>query len=342
MHRPYSVFVSRYLHRWLICGVLSVVMLVVCGCTTLQVWTGMRVRLEKTPIASLHAVLPQGPAMYPGEKTPLVVMVVQPGGKVMATEGAGQGKVLWEDLLVTPELVTVERAGIVAMPADPRITDAKNPRLAITVPSHPAVRTELTIALRYDHAFIADFSGRAGARGMDGMDGSSGMSGSDGSTDATDPSPGGDGSAGSDGGDGQDGGPGEDGPAVLVRVAMHPGESPLLQVCVSGKGSDEYFLVDPTGGSLTVKAEGGKGGYGGRGGRGGKGGSGGCGFPPGFGGIDGHDGNDGPGGKGGTITVRYTRQARKYLAVISLSTRDGNGRPGTPPVFEEWPISPLW
>ena len=232
--------------------------LALVGCTPIQVWMGWRVRLEKTPIASMAATLPKG-AMAPGDSAPLVVTVVQPDGTALQTEGVAGGKVLWEDLQITATVVAVSPKGIISLPADPRLSDGRTPHLTISVPSHPGLQTELGIAVRYDGAFNSNFSGSPGMSGMDGSAGSDGMSGSMGSFDPNNPSPGGDGSDGSNGSDGQDGGPGGDAPSVLVNVAFRPGVRPLLQVSVTGGGRVDRFLVDPQGGSLTIKAEGGPG-----------------------------------------------------------------------------------
>src|SRR5262249_6509064 len=147
-----------------------------------------------------------------------------------------------------------------------------------------------------------------------------------GSSDPNNPSPGGDGSNGTDGSDGKDGDPGGNAPNVMVRVAMQPGDHPLLQVSVSAVGDEKLFLIDPQGGSLTVKADGGRGGSGGRGGRGGKGGSGGTGTPSGRDGMDGHDGRngfDGSHGQGGSIRLAYDPAAKPYIGVIHLSNQFG-------------------
>jgi len=102
---------------------------------------------------------------------------------------------------------------------------------------------------------------------------------------------------------------------VQVRVALKSGSPALLQLSVSAVGQQKLFLVDPQGGSLTVKADGGPGGSGGRGGRGGRGGSGGIGTPNGRSGSDGlsgHDGRTGWPGKGGSITVTYDPQVKPF------------------------------
>jgi hypothetical protein len=250
-------------------------LLALSGCTPLKVRLGWKVYLDKTPVASIAASLPKGPGIAPGEKSPLVVVVTQPDGKVLQTEGKGGGKVLWKDLKVTASVVTANQKGIVSLPKDPRISDGKIAHVTVAVPSHPDVRAaELDIPLRYNYKFISNFSGSSGTSGFNGSNGMDGTSGSMGSTDPNSPSAGGDGGNGSDGSNGQDGGSGGDAPPVQVRVALRSGSHPLLQVGVSAAGHEKLYLVDPQGGSLTVKADGGPGGSGGKGGRGGRGGSG--------------------------------------------------------------------
>ncbi len=325
--------------RWAPClGLASV--LALGGCTAVKVKLGMKVYLAKTPVASISVSLPKGPGIAPGEKSPLVVAVTEPDGKVLQTEGAGHGKVLWKDLTVTASVATVNQKGVVSLAKDPRISDGKVAHVTITVPSHPDIRAELDIPVRYNYAFTSNFSGSSGPSGMNGSDGMAGSSGSNGSTDPNNPSPGGNGGNGSNGSDGGDGGPGGDAPPVQVRVALRSGSHPLLQVSVSAAGHNKLYLVDPQGGSLTVRADGGPGGSGGRGGRGGQGGSGGMGTPNGSSGMSGSDGRngfDGPPGRGGNITVTYDPQAKPFLATIRLSNKGG-----PPPVFIEQPVAPLW
>lgn len=315
------------------------------GCTPIQVWMGWRVRLDKLPIATVSASLSHGPGMVPGEKASMVVSVIQPDGTILRTEGAGQGKVLWEDLQVTASVVSVNAKGIVSLPADPRLSDGRIPHINITVPSHPELRAELDIPLRYDGAFAVDFSGRDGSSGWDGSSGLDGSSGSSGSMDPNNPSPGGDGTDGSSGSDGSNGGPGEDALPVHVQIAFRQGPPPLLEVSVSNAERTERFLVDPKGGSLTIKAEGGAGGSGGRGGRGGRGGSGGSGSPSGRSGSDGmsgHDGWSGPAGRGGSITVTYDPRAKPHLSILKFFNRGGSGDNAPLPELHEEPVPPLW
>lgn len=313
----------------------------ISGCSSVKVHLGMRVRLDKLPVTSMEATLPKDPAIAPGEKTPLVVTFAQANGKALATEGQGKGKVLWSDLSITATVVTVNKKGIVSLAHDPRISDGKTGHIAITVPSHPDLRAELDIPLRYDYKFIANYSGSAGSGGLNGGDGTDGIAGSPGSNDPNNPSPGGNGTNGGDGSNGEDGGPGGDAPPVQVQMTLRAGAHPLLEIGVTAPRHKEHFyLVDPQGGSLTVLANGGPGGSGGRGGRGGSGGAGGSGTPDGQSGqngSDGRDGSDGPSGRAGSITVLYDPQVKPFLSTLILSNQGG-----PKPVFEEQPVAPLW
>jgi len=315
-------------------------LLALCGCSSIQVKMGWRVSLAKTPVASIEATLPKNPGIAPGEKSPLVVAVTGPDGKVLLTEGQGKGKVLWKDLTVTAAVVSVNKKGVLSLPKDPRVSDGKTGQVTITVPSHPGITTELDIPLRYDYAFKANFSGASGMNGTNGTAGIDGTSGSMGSTDPNNPSPGGNGGNGSNGSDGSNGGDGSDGPPVQVRVTLRSGTHPLLQIGVSSGRKERFYLIDPQGGSLTVNDNGGSGGSGGKGGHGGRGGSGGIGTPNGSSGSDGSNGSDGRSGsdgRGGSIAVTYDSQAKSYLATIHLSNQGG-----PKPVFNEEPVAPLW
>ena len=306
----------------------------------MKIKMGRRVDLNKTPVSSIQASLPKGPAIAPGEKSPLVVSLTEPNGKVLFTEGQGAGKVMWKDLQVTATVVLAEENGILSFPEDPRASYDKVGHVTVTVPSQPNLHAELDVPVRYDFAFVSDFSGRPGASGMSGSDGLNGISGTSGSIDPNNPSPGGNGSDGTNGSDGKDGEPGGNASPVEVRMALQTGTHPLLQVSVSTFGHRRLYLVDSQGGSLTVKADGGPGGSGGSGGRGGRGGSGGSGTPNGRDGSNGMDGRSGWGGrqgKGGIITVIYDSQVRPFLGVLHLSSRNG-----PPPLYKEAPVSPIW
>lgn len=324
---------------WALCLAVAS-LLAMSGCAAMKVKLGMRVYLDKTPIASMQASLPKGPAIAPGQQLPLVMQFTQPDGKVLMTEGLGNGKVLWRDLTITPAVVTADQKGNVTLPRDPRVSDGKVAHVTIAVPSHPDLRAELDIPITYDYNFFSNFSGSSGSSGMNGSDGMNGTSGTMGSTDPNNPSAGGNGGNGTDGSNGQDGRSGGNAPPVQIRVALRAGTHPLLQMSVSAVGEQRLYLVDPQGGALTVQADGGSAGSGGRGGRGGQGGSGGMGSPSGSSGragSDGRNGFDGSAGTGGSITVTYDPQAKPFLTAIHLSNRGG-----PPPVFKEEPVAPLW
>lgn len=302
---------------------------------------GMKVELDKIPISTMQASLPKSPnGIAPGDKSPLVVMLTEPSGKVYATQGQGGGIVQWSDLKITNTVVSVSAKGIVSLSDDPRDTDGETGHITITAPSHPDLHTELDVPLRYDKQFVANYSGYDGSTGMSGQDGMNGTSGSMGSTDINNPQAGGDGSDGTNGSDGQDGGNGGNAAPVQVRVTRKDEGRALLQVEVSAIGEDKFFLVDPKGGSLLVRADGGKAGSGGSGGHGGSGGSGGMGSPSGRdgrSGSDGRNGFDGSPGVGALITVTYDPEVKPYLGAIKVSSWNGPA-----PVFREKAIAPLW
>lgn len=311
------------------------------GCSSIRVKMGSRILIANLPLATMQASQYNHPGVGPGEKKSLVVTFTQPDGTVLVTEGKGKGKVLWKDLKVDTTVVSVNKKGVLSLPSDPRVSDGKTGHVTITVPSHPDLKAELDIPLRYNYAFVVGYSGSDGSKGLDGNSGQDGMSGSMGSMDPNNPSPGGNGSNGTSGSDGGNGGDGSDGQSAQVRVALQAGSHPLLQIGVRALGgSERFFLVDTQGGSLTVTSTGGSGGKGGSGGRGGRGGSGGIGTPNGSSGSDGSngsDGHDGSDGRGGNIAVTYDPAVEPYLAPIHLSN------PGAPkPVLTKAAVAPLW
>jgi hypothetical protein len=322
-------------------GIGLVVLLGLSGCSRLRVGLGLRTPLAKIPVTSMEAGLPQNPGVAPGEKSSLVVTLTASDGKVWVTEGKGKGRILWNDLAITATVVSINKKGTVSLARDPRTSDGKMGHLAITVPSHPGLSAELDVPIRYDYPFVSNFSGIVGSSGSSGSDGISGTSGTMGSIDPDHPSAGGDGSNGSNGTDGQDGSSGGDGPPVQVRVTLRSGSHPLLQVGVTSAGRKErFYLVDPQGGSLTVRSNGGPGGSGGKGGQGGRGGAGGVGSPSGRSGSDGSNGRngfDGSPGRAGGITVTYDPQAKPFLATIRIPNQGGPS-----PIFTEESVAPLW
>lgn len=314
--------------------------LLLSGCSAIQVGLGMKLKLEKLPVTTMEATLPNNPGIAPGEKSPLVVNFTASDGKTYVTEGKGGGKVMWKDLVVTASVVSANKKGVLKLPYDPRVSDGKTGHVMITAPSHPELHAEMDIPLRYNVSFKADYSGAKGSDGLNGQDGQNGSDGSMGSTDPNNPSPGGNGGDGTDGGNGEDGGAGGDASPVQVQVTLRQGAHPLLQASVSAPGhKTHYYLIDPQGGSLNISAEGGAGGSGGRGGRGGSGGAGGIGTPNGSSGRSGSDGRagfDGSSGRDGKITVIYDPQVQPYLSLIHLA------RSSVTPVWTQAPVAPLW
>jgi hypothetical protein len=312
----------------------------ITGCSKIQVKLGTRVSLAKIPMTSMEATLPNGSAIAPGEKSPLVVSLTGQDGNIWETEGKGKGKILWKDLTIMPTVVSVNNKGVISLPRDPRVSDGKIGHIDVTAPSQPTLHASLDIPLRYDYPFTSTYAGVSGNNGTDGMNGAAGFDGTPGSLDPNNPSPGSNGSNGTDGTAGSDGGDGNDGPPLQVRVALRPGTHPLLQIGVSAPGHKErFYLVDPQGGSLTVRSNGGDGGKGGKGGQGGRGGSGGIGTPngnDGSNGMNGSDGRNGSPGNPGKITITYDPQTKPYLAAIHLPNQNPK------PIFNEQPVAPLW
>jgi hypothetical protein len=324
---------------------IAILLSVTVGCTSIEVAIGLKTRLDDVPVTGLAATLIPGPALAPGESARLVLTASTADGKKLVTEGPGHGTVVYESFVFTATVAQVDKQGVVSLSADPRLSDGKTPKVHIGVIGHPDVVADIEVPVHYNVAYTADYSGRAGSSGFNGLDGSTGMSGSTGSMDPDHPSPGGNGSAGGDGGNGQDGGAGEDGKAVQVWMTRKPEPYLLLQVRVVSEGHEQYFLLDPAGGTLAVRADGGRGGSGGRGGHGGAGGAGGIGTPNGMSGSsgqDGRNGNDGPPGAAGSIVVSVDPQAQPFLDRLRLSNTNGNGAPGPAPQIRVVPVAPLW
>jgi len=91
---------ASYRNTTLIACLSIGLLLTTAGCTSVRIKLGRRIDLTQTPVASIDAKLPKGPGIAPGQKSPLVVTVTEPDGKVLQSEGAGSGKVMWRDLQV--------------------------------------------------------------------------------------------------------------------------------------------------------------------------------------------------------------------------------------------------
>jgi hypothetical protein len=328
------------------------------GCSSLAVWLGLRVRLDKLPVTAVSAAMTtkQGAAVTalgPGQSARLILVATTQDGKQFATVGAGHGKVAFDNYTIEPTIVAVGKRGAISLSADPRVSEGKVAHLHIITTSHPEVVTDLDIPVRYDIPFVANFSGSDGSSGIDGFSGLDGSAGADGAPGSVDPTTGllgtpGQGGNGTDGGNGGDGGDGQDGspaPPVHVWVRLESGEKQLLQIKVSSGSRDSLYIVDPKGGSLKILANGGAGGRGGTGGRGGSGGSGGSGFPSGLNGTDGRsgwDGHAGRGGAGGSITLSVDPTAQPFMSCITWSNHGGDGGSGPTPTITVDPVPALW
>lgn len=198
-------FVASLRSRTPIPATMLAASLLLSGCSAIRVKLGMRIPLDKIPVASMQASLPNDPGIAPGEKSPLVVQITATDGKVYQTEGKGKGKVQWKDLSIQAEVVTASKKGVLSLAHDPRVSDGKTAHVTITAPSHPGIETSLDIPLRYDYPFKATYAGASGINGIDGTSGTDGTPGTPGSLDPNNPSAGGNGGDGTDGGDGSNG-----------------------------------------------------------------------------------------------------------------------------------------
>src|SRR3569833_785085 len=348
----------RSLGRWIGVAVLAVTILADCGCSTLAVRLGLRVRLDTVPVTSLSASLVSSRdeskvlALGPGQSARLVIVATTAAGKQFVTSGAGRGKVAFDNYRIEASIVQVSKRGKVSLSSDPRVSDGKVGHVRISPAAYPDVVTQIDVPARYDLAFVADFSGSSGSNGLDGTDGFDGMSGPDGLPGAVDPATGVVGSPGprspstnnrnrSNESNGGDGSPGED---VHAWIRLEPGPKPLLQIKVSSSSRREaFYLVDLSGGSFRIVSNGGSGGHGGHGGRAGRGGSGGIGSPNGTSGtvgIPGSDGLAGCDGLAGSIILSVDPDAQQYMKCISWLNR-GRAGPGIERTTIE-PVAELW
>ncbi len=336
---------SLWINRRIGCRSIILGLVVLGGCGSIQVALGLKTRLDKVSVTALSAWLSPSPGLSPGQSGRLVITATASDGKQLVTVGPGHGKVLFDSFTFDATVVSVNKKGIVSLPSDPRLSEGVVPHIRIVAIGHPDIVAELDIPVRYDAAFAAHFSGGEGSKGFDGSNGFDGSAGSNGSIDLTNPSAGGNGTNGTSGGDGENGGPGQPGEAVHIWVTVTKDASPLLQVRAASSKHEQYYLVDPNGGTLAVDANGGPGGRGGSGGKGGRGGAGGTGFPSGQSGLDGQNGFDGHAGSdgaAGTFTVSVDPAAQPFLDRLHFSNRSGGGRPGPAPKIVIEAVPPIW
>jgi len=316
------------------------------GCGSLGVALGTRTRLDKLPVTAVSATLSPQPSLTPGKSGRLILVATGVEGQSWATVGPGHGNVLFDSYQLESTVVKVNSSGVVSLPADPRLSNGKSAHVKVSVVGHPEVQTDLEVPVKYNTAFAAHFPGASGNDGMSGIDGLSGSDGTIGSLNPASPEAGGNGGRGQDGSPGGDGSDGWPGQTVHVWVTLQPGPTPLIQVHAKGERDEQYFLVDPQGGSLSIDAYGGAGGRGGKGGRGGRGGSGGSGSPNGVAGnagSDGADGHDGATGRPGKIIVTIDPAADVYRDRLHFSTRVGDNRAGAAVAeYHSETVPPLW
>jgi hypothetical protein len=325
-------------------AVAAVVLL--SGCDSMGVALHMRTRLDKLPVTAVSAKLSPQESLTPGKSGRLVLVASGADGKTWTTVGTNHGDVLFDSYKLEATVAKVNANGVVSLPADPRLSNGKAVSVHITVVGHPDVQTDLSIPVKYNAPFTAHFPGASGNEGMSGIDGMSGMDGSPGSVAPTNPQAGGNGGNGQDGSPGGNGTDGWPGQTVRVSVTLQPGPTPLIQVRAKGDRDEQYFLIDPEGGSLTLDAYGGSGGRAGKGGKGGHGGSGGIGSPNGISGnpgLDGSDGHAGSDGKPGKIIVTIDPAAAAFRDRLRFATQRGTApAAGAGAEFHTESVPPLW
>ena len=210
---------------------LPLVILSIAGCSAVAVRLGIRTRLDTVPVASASVSLfsTNGKsaltALAPGQTANLVVDVLTQDRRHLKSVGAEAGTVLFDSFTITPSLITVDKHGRVAMPEDPRLSEHKSGRLNLSVVGQPGVTANLDIPLRYDIAYVANYSGRNGSDGINGSSGADGHSGSSGPPGDFDPKTGVHGSQrfGRNGRAGSDGRPGQGGRPGKIFVTVDPG-----------------------------------------------------------------------------------------------------------------------
>lgn len=128
---------------------------------------------------------------------------------------------------------------------------------------NPSAETHYSFILDYKNSYVLSFSGASGIFGMSGNSGDYGLSGRN----------------GGHGTHGEDGSHGYDGPNIGAWVDSYYDtilKTNLLYVYTRNfdRKSENFYLINPDGGSLTIISSGGNGGSGGVGGDGGNGGNG--------------------------------------------------------------------
>ncbi len=304
------------------------------GCASfIALLSGNTVSVEDLEITSFEAELVPEDGFCPTGRGGLIVKAHIVDGEVEYTQGAGEGRMRWEDFEVqSVGPVTMYEEGWVEFGENPHaVLAAEEISFYIVSRHHELAPMRVDVPPRFDCTYRANLSGEAGRHGADGQSGRNGARGTSNQSSGSYAQPGGHGENGGHGGNGADGEAGRSGNDVEVFVSLVEGSDPvLLEVRVESQTSHHNFfhIVDPSGGGLEVIARGGNGGNGGNGGGGGSGGGGGTGDPAGNGG-DGGSGGDGgngaDGGDGGTVTFYLSAEAEPYMGIFSADTSGGVG-----------------
>jgi hypothetical protein len=129
------------------------------GCTQMKIDMGMRMLIAKLPVNSIEVHLAKSQGVAPGQNAPLVVTFAGSNGQSWATEGAGRGAIMWEDLTITPTIVAYNNDGTLSLPVDPRLSDGKTGHVVVTLAFNPNLRAETDVPVRYDVKYYAEFNG---------------------------------------------------------------------------------------------------------------------------------------------------------------------------------------
>lgn len=297
---------------------------------------GKESSLQDKTVKDISMMATEKPALAPGSTFEIGMTAVLEDGKEMKTTGLADGKVKWGNYVVTVTGGTFSN-GTVTINYDPRKIPGYKVSVKCALFKDTTRFKTMDWSLNFVASYVANFDGKRGDAGKYGAKGQTGANG------ANDPK--GRGGDGQKGGQGETGGQGENGRngesvEVYVTAFQDINGVTLLKVYCKSKNSDkeEFFIVNPAGGSVTITARGGKGGDGGHGGDGGGGGSGGNGHErggntaegsygvggtSGDGGDGGNGGNGGNGGDGGNITIILDPSAAAYASIFKTDTGGG-------------------
>ena len=289
---------------------------------------------------SVHIISPESFIKAPGYSIPLKLCVGLSNGDSIILN-SGRSKIYDADRISVQTLGGDYAKGYFRLSPYPGDFDKHRAGVIVGLKEDtvPADSFLFTLDYRADYMLMID--------AWDGSDGFCGTSGSDGSSSCH----------GEDGAPGNNGSDGDRGHTLEVYVdACYDSvlNCNLLKVRVDDMDSPDYYkyLINPDGGTITIRSAGGDGGDGGNGGSGGNGGRGvdgsfytvtvwindststeetrrDPGGPGGNGGYGGDGGNGGYGGDGGDIYLYATLNALPYLeSVITQSVPGDSGRGG--------------